>query len=116
MSVIVVFLRPAWPPDLFYIPVVLQWNFFLSTHFSVFGEIGLGIYYTSWPAGPQDCYYYVNQREMRYAACGPGAGGGRFDWNPLILMAGAGYHFSEKVSLTARLGYPYFSFGVSFFP
>lgn len=101
-------------PDVntFYLPVVLQWNFFLSTHFSVYAELGFGLYYTTWPSGPE-CYQ-INNQGTRY--CGPHGEGGHIDWNPIILMLGGRYHFSETVSLTARLGYPYFSLGVSFFP
>src|SRR5688500_15855595 len=34
----------------FFIPVVMQWNFFLSTHWSVFGEPGLAITHNSYGA------------------------------------------------------------------
>jgi hypothetical protein len=66
------------------VPVVMQWNFWLSTHWSVFGEPGLalgsGDRTVLWPA------FYV---------------GGRF-------------HFTDRIALTMRLGYPDFSLGVSF--
>jgi hypothetical protein len=70
------------------IPVAMQWNFWLSTHWSVFGEPGLG---------------FALNRE-----------GGRDLLHP-IFMVGGRYHFNEKVSLTMRLGYPAFSVGASFF-
>ena len=66
------------------IPVVLQWNFFLSTHWSVFGEPGLGL-------------------EL----------GGAGVLHP-ILAGGGRYHFTESIALTMRLGYPAASVGVSF--
>ncbi len=94
----------------FYFPVVLQWSFFLSTHFSAFGEAGVGFHYTDWG---DDCFYYDSHGARYATGCGPG---GHFNWDPFILMVGGRYHFSEKVALTGRIGYPYFSFGVSFYP
>jgi hypothetical protein len=67
-----------------FIPVAMQWNFWLSTHWSVFGEPGIGFAF-------------------------------RHDVVHPILMAGGRFHFSDKVSLTMRLGYPAISVGVSFF-
>jgi hypothetical protein len=66
------------------VPVVMQWNFYLSTHWSVFGEPGLGVAF--------------------------GDGGGVV--HP-VFDAGGRYHFSEKIALTMRLGYPAASVGVS---
>jgi hypothetical protein len=70
-----------------FIPVAMQWNFWLSTHWSVFGEPGLG--------------FAVNadHRDVVHP----------------ILMAGGRYHFTDKIALTLRLGYPAFSVGASFF-
>lgn len=70
------------------LPVAMQWNFWLSTHWSVFAEPGLG--------------FAANHH--RHA--------GHF--HP-ILMVGGRYHFNDKVSLTMRLGYPSLSVGASFF-
>jgi len=67
------------------VPVVFQWNFWLASHWSVFGEPGL-------------------------AFCG----GGRCTAVP-ILYAGGRFHITEHIALTLRVGYPDFSFGVSFF-
>ncbi len=58
------------------VPVVMQWNFFLSTHWTVFGEPGLGF-----------------------------AFGGRAVPHP-VFAAGGRYYFSERIALTMRLGYP----------
>jgi hypothetical protein len=71
-------------PGYFILPVVMQWNFWLSTHWSVFGEPGLAI--TNGPLSAVDPVFYV---------------GGRF-------------HFTERIALTMRIGYPDFSVGVSF--
>jgi hypothetical protein len=31
-----------------------------------------------------------------------------------IFMAGGRYHFTERIALTMRVGYPWFALGVSF--
>jgi hypothetical protein len=74
----------------FYFPVVLQWNFFLSRSWSVFGEPGVALNYHAWN--------------------GPHA----IDVDPIIFFVGGRYHFSDKVTLTMRIGYPAFSVGCSF--
>lgn len=70
-----------------FIPVVMQWNFWLSTHWSVFFEPGIGFSPNAFRGGVIHPTFYL---------------GGR-------------YHFNEKVSLTMRLGYPVSSIGASFF-
>lgn len=70
----------------FYLPVVLQWNFWLHKSWSVFGEPGLAL--------------YVND--------------GHVDFEPFVLYLGGRYHFNDHIALTLRLGYPSFSLGVSF--
>ena len=70
-------------------PVVMQWNFFLSRQWSVFGEPGLAVRYTSVP----------NAHDVQV--------------DP-ILSVGGRWHFSDSMTLTMRLGYPTFSVGVSF--
>lgn len=74
----------------FYFPVVMQWNFFLSRNWSVFGEPGVALNYHGWG--------------------GPNA----FDVDPFIFFLGGRYHFSDRVTLTMRIGYPSFSIGGSF--
>jgi len=71
-----------------FIPVVMQWNFWLSTHWSVFGEPGLGI--SANPDANRDVLHPV-------------------------LMAGGRFHFTDRIALTLRAGYPALSVGVSFF-
>lgn len=66
------------------IPFVIQWNFWMTTHWSLFGEPGIG-----------------TDSELRAYP---------------IFSAGARYHFSEKVALTMRVGYPSLAVGVSLFP
>jgi hypothetical protein len=72
-----------------WIPVVMQWNFFLSRQWSVFGEPGLAVRYQSVP-GVHDVSV-----------------------DPQLYLGGR-WHFSDQMTLTMRLGYPTFSVGVSF--
>ena len=80
------------PANYVYLPVALQWNFWLHQQFSVFGEPGFVMYY----------------RKAEFEA----------DSNVGVapmLDVGGRWHFSKVASLTFRFGYPTFSFGVSFF-
>jgi hypothetical protein len=70
----------------FFIPVVMQWNFWLHRKWSVFGEPGLA--------------FYVDD--------------GHVAFTPFVLYAGGRYHFNDRVTLTMRIGYPSISLGVSF--
>lgn len=73
----------------FYFPAALQWNFWLATHWTVFGEAGVLT-----QVGDGDPKLYP------------------------ALFAGGRYHFSESVALTLRVSAPYVpaaSIGVSFF-
>ena len=89
-----------------HLPVVLQWNFWLTDRWSVFGEPGLTIrhaFFSNALCGPN---YNPN-----YGACYPDSTSVFF-----TFFAGGRFKFSDKVSLTMRLGYPIdFSVGVSFF-
>jgi hypothetical protein len=72
----------------FYLPIVMQWNFWLHRSWSVFAEPGiLPYFHGSHPA---------------------------FGALPLSFYAGGRYHFSDRVTLTMRIGYPTLSVGVSF--
>ena len=72
-----------------FVPVVMQWNFYLSTHWSVFGEPGLGFVGNGASSKAKDVLYPV-------------------------FGAGGRYHFTDKIALTMRIGYPSLSVGVSF--
>jgi hypothetical protein len=79
---------PIRHADRFAVPVVMQWNFWLSTHWSVFGEPGLALQLgegrdKNWPARP-------------------------------VLYAGGRLHFTEAIALTLRVGYPDLAVGISF--
>lgn len=88
----------------FLIPVVMQWNFYVAPHWSVFGEPGLAIRHRAFNACPD-----------------PGCNPSENLFLPFVFYAGGRYHFNENVALTMRLGFDnlgagYFSIGVSFFP
>jgi hypothetical protein len=68
------------------VPVVMQWNFWLSTHWSVMGEPGFGI-----------------GNAPRLSPIYP------------VFFFGGRYHFNDRIALTMRVGYPLLSVGVSFF-
>lgn len=70
------------------LPIAMQWNFWLSTHWSVFGEPGVAI--------------SLNQYRDR-------------DTLSPHFMAGGRFHFNDRIALTMRIGYPSFSVGASFF-
>jgi hypothetical protein len=67
-------------------PVVLQWNFWLTEHFSAFGEPGLDV-------------FWLGNR-------GLGVG-------PAFYLGGR-FRIGDRITLTARLGYPSLGLGVSF--
>jgi hypothetical protein len=90
--------------EVLYFPIVMQWNFFLSTHWSVFAEPGLAI----------TNYSYGSCVDAPGVVCGNAPNSLGVD--PLIFFAGGRYHFSGTTSLTMRIGWPYMSVGVSFMP
>src|SRR5262249_3913515 len=84
-----------------YFPVALQWNFWLSDKWSVFGEPGFAFRHSFY----SDVYcapgYYCPPHDDFYPA----------------IYAGARFAVSNSLALTMRLGYPtLFSFGLSIFP
>lgn len=86
-----------------FFPLAMQWNFWLTEKWSVFGEPGLYFYHG---------FFDTTYCDPGFALCGyPTATSVDF-----AFYAGARFHFNDKISLTMRIGYPTFSFGVSFFP
>lgn len=69
------------------LPLVMQWNFWVSRDWSVFGEPGIA-------------YRFRRNDKDRL--------------DPFVFYAGGRYHFADNLSLTLRLGYPSVSVGVSF--
>ncbi len=74
-------------PAVLYIPTGVQWNFFFSKEWGAFGEIG-PMLRTDFDGVLPDLY----------------------------VAAGGRYLFSDNVGLTLRIGFPFVTFGVSFFP
>jgi hypothetical protein len=75
-----------------WIPVVMQWNFWLAKRWSVFGEVGAA-------------FRFDDMHD--------------FGFSPIISWAGGRFHITDNTTLTLRLGLPfvltpYVSFGVSF--
>jgi hypothetical protein len=84
----------------FLFPVAMQWNFWLTPKWSVFGEPGLYIYHGIWDD-----------------LCEPGFPGCVSPTRTSIapaFWAGGRFHFNDTVALTMRIGYPTLSIGVSF--
>jgi hypothetical protein len=69
-----------------FVPLVMQWNFWLHPRWSAFGEPGLAISHRS---------------------------GGNLGVSPDLALGGR-FHATDTVALTLRLGYPATTFGVSF--
>ena len=87
--------------DIFSIPVVAQWNFFLLPKISVFGEAGLVLQHRRYDNG---------------YACGATfcAGAGYTDNTAdASFSVGGRFLVSDSVGFLLRLGYPYLSAGVS---
>ncbi|HEY1960202.1 MAG TPA: hypothetical protein VGH28_31550 [Polyangiaceae bacterium] len=73
-------------------PIFLQWNFWITKHWSVLGEPGVAIAFPlSTPRGPEPVFLTP------------------------ALSVGARYNFNDHVTLLMRLGFPVSSVGVSFF-
>ena len=86
-----------------HIPVVMQWNFFVASHWSVFGEPGLVIFHGFFDDCPNDPQFRCPGRP-RVTSLEP------------ALYLGGRYHFNDSMSLTMRIGFPSISIGLSFFP
>jgi hypothetical protein len=69
------------------LPVVFQWNFWLTDVISVFGEPGLALTYDK------------NEK---------------LDFSPLVIWGGARFKVADSVAITLRLGVPTISAGASF--
>ncbi|HEX3777243.1 MAG TPA: hypothetical protein VHV51_22375 [Polyangiaceae bacterium] len=98
-----VFVGNDFTADIWTIPVVVQWNFFLLPKISVFGEAGLVIEHRRY-----DLIVGGN--------CGPNGfcEGSSTDTYPDFALAGGGrFMVSNSVGFLLRIGYPYISAGVS---
>ena len=92
--------------DTFWLPVVLQWNFYFSDLISAFPELGLALEHSSFDFDGNFCGGGNN----RYA-CG-WSGGTHLE---LVFWLGIRFHLADSVALTLRLGTPSVLIGASFF-
>lgn len=91
--------------DIFTIPVVVQWNFFLTRSISVFGEGGLTITHTRYDQG-----YYNNGCNAVNGFCRTTFSDTGVD---PTFAAGGRFMVSDSIGFLLRLGFPYVSAGVS---
>jgi hypothetical protein len=98
----------GYSADFVQFPIVMQWNFYVAQHWSVFAEPGIYVwhafYNTNYPCNgpglpPCGAIYYGSETSV-----GP------------AFYVGGRYHFNDTVALTMRLGFPTISVGVSFMP
>jgi len=85
-----------------YFPVVLQWNFYVAPRFSVFGEPGFSLDYA-----------FYNGTLCNGVGGKLRSVGSNFFPGPVFEIGGR-YHINQHLALTARIGYPQITFGVSF--
>lgn len=84
--------------DIWSIPVVAQWNFFLLPKISVFGEAGL---------------VFEHRRYDGYACVNGFCGTGSDNSVDASFSAGGRFLITDSVGFLLRIGYPYLSAGVS---
>jgi len=86
-----------------WLPVAMQWNFFLTKVISVFGEPGLAIAHRRW-----DYARYCNG--VNQPLCE--TDGTHTSLEP-IFAGGGRFMFSDKVGATVRLGFPLITAGIN---
>jgi hypothetical protein len=90
----------------FWLPVALQWNFFVHKRISVFGEVGLAIRHETWawarPCGPGSPEPWCEYRESETRFLN------------FVFYPGARFMLSDTIGITLRVGYPHLTAGVSF--
>lgn len=85
------------------LPVAMQWNFWLTPQWSVFGEPGLILYHGLYD---DPCDNIPNNA--------PGCRTPTRTSVDVAFWGGGRFHFNDKIALTMRIGYPTFSVGASF--
>jgi hypothetical protein len=75
--------------NVIWVPVVMQWNFYITDEITVFGE----------PGGALRTASSHGQTELHIDG---------------VMQAGAKFMFTRRVGLALRAGYPYFSAGLTF--
>jgi hypothetical protein len=94
----------------FWIPLVVQWNFFVTKNISLFGELGLALQYSvlEWEGLiPSNC-----ARVNGVNICNDDVDDLDVE---LVLWFGARFIVADNIALTLRLGSPSLLFGVSIF-
>jgi hypothetical protein len=91
--------------DIFTLPVVVQWNFFLLPKISVFGEAGLVIQHRRYDAG-----YTAGCVNGPNGFCSTSFSDTFVDAS---FSVGGRFLITDSVGFLLRLGYPYLSAGVS---
>lgn len=90
------------------IPVVMQWNFWFTEHWSAFGEPGLTLRHAFYPDYP---WCQPPAYDPRWGPCVPDSTNLYF-----TFYVGGRYNFNDRFALTMRLGHPVdFSIGLSIF-
>jgi hypothetical protein len=88
----------------FWLPVAMQWNFYLTKVISVFGEPGFAIAHRRW-----DFEYYCE------GANNPVCDADESDTDlEFVLWGGGRFMFSDNIGATVRIGYPMITAGVNF--
>jgi len=88
----------------FWLPVAMQWNFFLTKVISVFGEPGFAIAHRRW-----NSEYYCN-----------GNGNPVCDYDnsdtdvEFVFWGGGRFMFSDSIGATVRVGWPSITAGINF--
>lgn len=90
----------------FWVPFVVQWNFFFSDLISAFPELGIGLQHTRW----NGAWCAVNGNNV---VCDNGGSGSRTDVD-LVFWLGVRFHLAPRFALTLRLGTPSLLLGASF--
>ncbi len=92
----------------FWVPVVLQWNFYLTPSIAVFGEPGIAFRHTR--VSVDNCSVnnepFFDGYDCDYSDT---------DWLNGVFYAGGKFFVSDGFSVTVRLGYPAVSVGASFY-
>jgi len=91
----------AGSADYIFIPVVMQWNFYVAKRWSVFGEPGVAIYHLFY-SNPCDGIAGCNYPGPTVTSLTP------------VFYAGARYQITDHLAVVMRVGYPTISVGVSF--
>ena len=87
-----------------WLPVAMQWNFFLTKVISVFGEPGFAIAHRRW-----DYQWYCE-----------GVAGNTCDYDgsdtdiEFVMWGGGRFMFSDNIGATVRIGYPMITAGINF--